>query len=69
VPRKRRSGITREIVLQTDGGSEFGGVSVDKLEYRNKAIFSVLNAKLVHIPKGKKEFNAYCRELAPEGRQ
>jgi hypothetical protein len=55
----RSKGITREIVLQTDNGSEFGGVSVDKLEYLNKAIFSVLNAKLVHIPKGKKEFNAY----------
>jgi hypothetical protein len=51
--------MTREIGLPTDNGSEFGGVSVDKMEYLNKAIFSVLNAKLVHIPKGKKEFNAY----------
>jgi len=69
VLRKQRRKISRDIVLQTDNGSELGGVSVDKLEYLNKAIFVVPNAKLVHIPKGKKEFNAYCRELAPEGRQ
>ena len=46
----RSKGTTREILLQTNNGSEFGGVPVDKLEYPNKAIFSVLNAKLAHMP-------------------
>ncbi|MCM8810536.1 MAG: transposase, partial [Candidatus Omnitrophica bacterium] len=38
---------------------EFGGKSVAKLEYLNREIFSKLNAKLIHIPKGKKEYNAF----------
>jgi len=55
----RSKGMKKEIVIQTDNGSEFGGVSVDKIEYLNRTIFAPLCAKLIHIPKGKKEFNAY----------
>ncbi|MEM3580678.1 MAG: integrase core domain-containing protein, partial [Candidatus Bathyarchaeia archaeon] len=36
-----------------------GGKSVDKLDYLNRAIFGPLNTKLIHIPKGKKEYNAF----------
>ena len=49
--------MKKEIVIQTDNGSEFGGVSVDKIEYLNRMMFAPLCAKLIHIPKGKKEFN------------
>ena len=55
----KSKGMKKEIVIQTDNGSEFGGVSVDKIEYLNRTIFAPLYAKLIHIPKGKKEFNAY----------
>jgi|GEM_PF-3204312 len=55
----RNKGMKKEIVIQTDNGSEFGGVSVDKIEYLDRMIFAPLCAKLIHIPKGKKEFNAY----------
>ncbi|MFN4228178.1 MAG: helix-turn-helix domain-containing protein, partial [Candidatus Ratteibacteria bacterium] len=55
----RRFGIRETITLQTDNGEEFGGKSVAKLEYLNREIFSKLNAKLIHIPKGKKEYNAF----------
>ncbi len=55
----RMLGITYEITLQTDNGEEFGGKSVDKLAYLNKQIFGPLNARLLHIPKGKKEWNAF----------
>jgi putative transposase len=50
----RALGIDHEITLQTDNGEEFGGKSVDKLDYLNRMIFKPLNAKLIHIPKGRK---------------
>ena len=56
----RSKGMKKEIVIQTDNGSEFGGVSVDKIEYLNRTIFAPLCAKLNHIPKGIKEFSAYA---------
>lgn len=55
----RALGLTHEITLQTDNGEEFGGKSVNKLDYLNRAIFGPLNTKLIHIPKGKKEYNAF----------
>jgi len=55
----RYFGIKHEITLQTDNGEEFGGKSVDKLEHLNRVIFKPLGAKLIHIPKGKKEYNAF----------
>ncbi len=55
----RMLGITHEITLQTDNGEEFGGKSPDKLDYLNMCIFKPLNARLIHIPKGKKEYNAF----------
>jgi transposase len=55
----RALGIRHEIVLQTDNGEEFGGKSVEKLEYLNRCIFRPLNGRLIHIPKGRKEYNAF----------
>ena len=55
----RMLGIRHQITLQTDNGQEFGGTSVDKLEYLNRQIFGPLHARLIHIPKGKKEWNAF----------
>ena len=55
----RMIGIRHQITLQTDNGEEFGGKSVDKLAYLNKQIFGPLNVRLLHIPKGKKECNAF----------
>ena len=55
----RAHGVKREITLQTDNGEEFGGKSVDKVEYLNRSIFKPLGARLIHIPKGKKEYNAF----------
>jgi hypothetical protein len=55
----RALGIDHEITLQTDNGEEFGGRSVDKLDYLNRMIFKPLNARLIHIPKGRKEYNAF----------
>ncbi|MFN3407349.1 MAG: hypothetical protein ACK40E_06455, partial [Caldimicrobium sp.] len=55
----RKFGFSHQITIQTDNGEEFGGKSVDKLEYLNREIFRKLNARLVHIPKGKKEYNAF----------
>ena len=55
----RSFGIEQKITLQTDNGEEFGGKSVDKLEYLNKKVFAPLNSELLHIPKGKKEYQAF----------
>ncbi|MGB4705078.1 MAG: helix-turn-helix domain-containing protein [Candidatus Saccharicenans sp.] len=55
----RSFGVEHKITLQTDNGEEFGGKSVDKLEYLNRTVFSPLNAELLHIPKGKKEYQAF----------
>lgn len=55
----RMLGVNNRITLQTDNGQEFGGPSPDKLEYLNRQIFEPLNARLIHIPKGKKEWNAF----------
>ena len=55
----RSKGMRKEIVIRTDNGNKFGGVSVNKIEYLNRTIFAPLCAKLMHIPKGKKEFNGY----------
>jgi hypothetical protein len=52
-------GISHNITLQTDNGEEFGGESVDKLEYINRQILEPLGARLIHIPKGKKEWNTF----------
>ena len=50
-------GIEHGITFPTDNAEGFGGKSVDKLEYLNRQIFKPLNANLIHIPKGKKEWN------------
>jgi len=55
----RSFGLEHKITLQTDNGEEFGGKSVDKLEYLNKKVFAPLKAELLHIPKGKKEYQAF----------
>lgn len=55
----RMIGIKHPITFQTDNGEEFGGKSIDKLQYLNREIFSPLGTKLIHIPKGKKEWNAF----------
>ena len=55
----RMMGIEHQTTFQTDNGEEFGGKSVDKLQYLNRQIFAPLRAKLIHIPKGKKEWNAF----------
>jgi len=55
----RSFGVEHEITLQTDNGEEFGGKSVEKLEYLNRCVFSPLHSKLIHIPKGKKEYQAF----------
>jgi hypothetical protein len=39
---------------------------VDKLEYLNKQIFGPLNVRLIHIPKGKKEWNAFVERSHPD---
>jgi len=55
----RSLGVEHKITLQTDNGEEFGGKSVDKLEYLNRSVFAPLKAELLHIPKGKKEYQAF----------
>ena len=55
----RSFGIEAKITLQSDNGEEFAGKSVDKLEYLNKKVFAPLLAELLHIPKGKKEYQAF----------
>lgn len=55
----RSFGIGHRITIQTDNGEEFGGKSANKLEYLNREIFGPLNSVLVHIPSGKKEYNAF----------
>ena len=55
----RAMGIRGKITFQTDNGEEFGGKSPSKLDWLNKYIFNPLGAELIHIPKGKKEWNAY----------
>lgn len=32
---------------------------MEKVEYLNRVIFEPLGAKLIHIPKGRKEYNAF----------
>ncbi|NPV83098.1 MAG: helix-turn-helix domain containing protein [Candidatus Aminicenantes bacterium] len=61
----RSFGIEHKITLQTDNGEEFGGKSVPKLEYLNKKVFAPLKAELLHIPKGKKEYQAFV-ERSPQ---
>lgn len=55
----RAFGIRQEITLQTDNGEEFGGKSMYKVEYLNRVIFQPLGARLIHIPKGRKEYNVF----------
>lgn len=55
----RSFGIKHRITLQTDNGEEFGGKSSAKLEYLNRHVFAPLGACLLHIPKGKKEYQAF----------
>lgn len=55
----RAFAIKHEITLQTDNGEEFGGKSMQKVEYLNRVIFQPLGVKLIHIPKGRKEYNAF----------
>jgi transposase len=55
----RMLGMEHPITFQTDNGEEFGGKSVDKLEYLNREMLEPLQARLIHIPKGKKEWNAF----------
>jgi len=45
----RMLGLKHQITIQTDNGEEFGGKSVDKLQYLNREIFQPLNARLIHI--------------------
>ncbi|NPV82908.1 MAG: transposase [Candidatus Aminicenantes bacterium] len=47
------------------GPSQFGGKSVDKLEYLNKKVFSPLKAELLPTPRGKKEYQAFV-ERSPQ---
>lgn len=55
----RAFGINHKLTFKTDNGEEFGGKSVNKLEYLNKYIFSPLNCTLLHNPKGKWEYNNF----------
>jgi len=55
----RSLGLKHKITIQTDNGEEFGGKSVNKIEFLNKEIFNPLGSILIHIPKGKKEYNAF----------
>jgi len=55
----RSFALEHKITLQTDNGEEFGGKSVEKLEYLNNRVFAPLRAELLHIPKGKKEYQAF----------
>jgi len=55
----RSMGIDWNITFQTDNGEEFGGKSIAKLEYLNREIFKPLRSILIHIPKGKKEYQAF----------
>lgn len=58
----RRLGIEHRITFQTDNAKEFGGKSIDKLDYINRQIFGAPQASLIHIPKGKKEWNAFVEK-------
>ncbi|MEM2144799.1 MAG: hypothetical protein QW279_05525 [Candidatus Jordarchaeaceae archaeon] len=55
----RSLGVDHKITLQTDNREEFAGKSVDKLAYLNQKVFTPLRAELLHIPKGKKEYQAF----------
>jgi len=51
--------VEHKTTLQSDNGEEFGGKSVEKLEHLNKKLFAPLKAELLHIPKGKKEYQTF----------
>jgi hypothetical protein len=53
----RSLGLRHKITIQTDNGEEFGGKSVNKIEFLNREIFNPLGSVILHIPKGKKEYN------------
>lgn len=51
--------LEHRITLQTDNREELDGKSVEKLEYLNKRVVAPLRAELLHIPRGKKEYQAF----------
>jgi len=58
----RMLGSKHPIPLQRENGEEFGGKSWIGFTI-NKQIFEPWNARLIHIPKDKKEWNAFCGEI------
>lgn len=50
----RSFGLEHKITLQ-----DFGGKSAEKLGYLNRSVFVPLRAELVHIPRRKKEYQAF----------
>lgn len=53
----RSLGITQHITWQTDWGQEFGGNNPVILDQIQRKYFEPLNARMVKIPKGRKEYN------------
>jgi transposase len=53
----RSLGVTTPIAWQTDWGEEFGGSNPTMLARLQQIYFTPLNARLVKIPKGRKEYN------------
>jgi hypothetical protein len=53
----RSQGITTPIAWQTDWGEEFGGSNPTMLAKLQHPLFDPFNARLVKIPKGRKEYN------------
>jgi transposase len=53
----RSLGLTRHVAWQTDWGEEFGGSNPTMLAKLQLKYFHPLNARLVKIPKGRKEYN------------
>jgi len=53
----RSLGLTTPVAWQTDWGEEFGGSNSTMLARLQQKYFSPLNARLVKIPMGRKEYN------------
>ncbi len=54
----RSFGITHHIIMQSDWGNEFGGISGKKIAWMNQMLTS-LNVEITRIQKGRKEQNSY----------
>jgi len=51
--------VEHKIKIQMDNGEGFWGKPADTLEYLNRSVFAPHKAELLHIHRGKKEYQAF----------